>query len=645
MKWNQGIQIGQVATFGLLCSLMAAGEAEEYSFTKIADSSGTYSYSNIYPGLDTPWAGGNPGWDSSMLTWQAGPFQQEGLPALKGFASNNNGQVAFVADLKTGGSAIVVSDGITTTTIQTTGSEISSFEPGISLNEKGQVAFVANLVNGGKAIFSGDQNGVTPIAFSSDYGSFDPGVSMNDKGTVAFSAVSKNGEREIYTGNGLSVLQATHCDLAFQGAKCPVKPQRPAINNNGDIAYVSDKGVRMIDGKTGINENVNSDANNFLTDRFQDPDINNAGKVSYEGILTTYFNSAALNTSMPQPTVNNNFIAGNTDPLHSIARGASMNDGGLVAFMGEMWGPYGIFTGMPDIRNPKYGGDVNKAKADMLAHDKVIAIGDALDGSTVAKLSFDRENLNKTGQVTFWAELANKTKGIWRATPGPGEGQFNPLMPDWTEGKDGTLYHFVNQEGRSWQDPTPASGFNFSMVSDSLFTEIVNLPVGFKDPFVVAVEGVVLGQFGAGDRVNFSDFASKLGNLLVNGAGVTNFSVSGITTDASNPMTAFPIKLDFSTSVASFDMQAIASVLTDPSDPSNPLDPSNPSNPSDPSNPSEPSDTSDPSDSPGSSGPSAEVPEPSEILGSAIALGLLFMFKRKWKSWQGQKTQPELTHH
>jgi len=101
MKRNQGIQIGQLATLGLLLSLGAAAKAEAYSFTKIADSSGTYSYSNIYPGLDTPWAGGNPGWDSSMLTWQAGPFQQQGLPALKGFASNNNGQVAFVADLKT----------------------------------------------------------------------------------------------------------------------------------------------------------------------------------------------------------------------------------------------------------------------------------------------------------------------------------------------------------------------------------------------------------------------------------------------------------------------------------------------------------------------------------------------------------------
>lgn len=631
MKRNQGIQIGQIAALGLFFSLGVAAEAEAYTFTKIADNTSGYSYNNIYPGLTTPWAGGSPGWNSNMLTWEAGFAQQQGLPALKGFASNNNGQVAFVADLKVGGSAIVVSDGITTTIVQTTDSEISSFEPGISINEKGQVAFVANLVNGGKAIFSGDENGVTPIAFSSDYSSFDPGVSINDSGTVAFSAVSKNGKREIYTGNGLSVVQATHCNLPLQGAKCPVQPQRPSINNKGDIAYLSEKGVRIISGATGENKNVNSDSNNFLTDRFHDPDINNAGKVSYGGILPN-FASAVLNTSMPQPTVNNNLIAGNTDPLHSIARGASMNDGGLVAFMAEMWNSntYGIFTGMPDVKNPKYGGDVGKARADMLAKDKVIAIGDALDGSTVTKLSFDRENMNETGQITFWAQLANGFKGIWRANPDPGEGQFNPLMPDWTDGENGTLYHFVNKEGRAWYDPVPASGFNFSMVSDSLFTEIINLPMGFADPFVVAVEGVVLGKFGAGDRVNFSDFASKLGNLLVNGAGVKNFSVSGIATDASNPMTAFPIRLDFSTTVASFDMQAIASVLT---------------NPSDPSNPSESSDPSDPSNSSGSSSPSTEVPEPSEILGSAIALGLLFMFKRKWKSWQGQKTQPELTHH
>ncbi len=542
---------------GLGLSLFTASKAEAFSFTKIADDSGTYSYTNISPGLATPWywAGSDlNAWDESVFNWTKVPWSQGGLPALKGIALNNNGQSAFVANLKTGGSGIILSDGIVTTTIARTNSKILSFAPGISVNNKGTVAFTANLATGGQAIFTADGNGgLTKIAeVDSRFSSFAPGVSINDDGTVAFLANLVGGGTEIFIGkNQPSITQITDCANSY-GPECNLKPQRPSINNSGDVAFVSEQGVYVSNASDRKIVKVMSDSNNFIPDAYYDPNINDLGRVLYGTLLQNRY-SGTIETS--KPGEGNVLWAGNTPPLHSIARAASINEGGNVIFMGEAT-TYGIFTGMPDYLDPKYGGDQSKVVSDMWNKYKVIAQGDVLDGSKVKKLSIDRESLNKIGQILFWAELENGRQGLYRASPDAGESQFNPLMPNWTTGENGSLYSFTNQKGRVWFDPIPASGFTFNMNSDSLFTEVVNFPLGFTDPFIVSVGNLVLGQFNPGENLQFSKYAQVLGNLLVGGMGVKNFTVSGLSTDASNPATAFPIQLDFNTDLASFDMIA-----------------------------------------------------------------------------------------
>lgn len=105
-------------------------------------------------------------------------------------------------------------------------------------------------------------------------------------------------------------------------------------------------------------------------------------------------------------------------------------------------------------------------------------------------------------------------------------------------------------------DPPTAYGFRYKMVSDSLFTEIMEFPTGFAKPFGVLVKDVVIGEFQRGDRVPFSNYKALLGNLLTDGIGVEEFSVVGLNVDPTNP-TAFPLRLDFNTDIASFNMYAI----------------------------------------------------------------------------------------
>ena len=288
-----------------------------------------------------------------------------------------------------------------------------------------------------------------------------------------------------------------------------------------------------------------SDPATFTTGYYHDATINNSDRVVYRAGVN-HGNSVAILSSNQ---TNTSVIAGNTPPFYSVSRSPAINNNGEVAFIGE-WGPFGIFTGMSDYLSPKYGGDVGKARADMLARDKVIMVGDTLFGSTVTALSIDRESMNDKCQIAFWAKLASGVEGIYRAEAGAGQCQTNPLMPDVTHnpiGAEGPVYQFINQPGRVWYDPPSATGFTYKMTSDSLFTSILNLPGGFDSAFTVSVGDIILGEFTGGDSIDF---------YKLFGQGVKEFTVSGINVDPTNPA-VFPIKLDFDTDVASFNMYTV----------------------------------------------------------------------------------------
>jgi len=60
-------------------------------------------------------------------------------------------------------------------------------------------------------------------------------------------------------------------------------------------------------------------------------------------------------------------------------------------------------------------------------------------------------------------------------------------------------------------------GFEFVATDDTLFTEILDFPVGEDDLFTVMVDDLILGEFSPGDRVDF---------LSLLGSGVSRFKVT-----------------------------------------------------------------------------------------------------------------------
>lgn len=158
-----------------------------------------------------------------------------------------------------------------------------------------------------------------------------------------------------------------------------------------------------------------------------------------------------------------------------------------------------------------------------------------------------------------------------------GRGQNTPFLPTTTVVG---VFRFTSVPSGFWYDPPMAEAFEFNInespqpigvasrvfpgmmgtqVQDSLFTAISGFPQGIDadDSFTVFVEDVNLGEFGPGQVLRFSNYAAELGDLLIDGEGVSSFTVGAIEPGV-NPEDprAFPIKLEFSTPTASFEMRA-----------------------------------------------------------------------------------------
>ena len=129
---------------------------------------------------------------------------------------------------------------------------------------------------------------------------------------------------------------------------------------------------------------------------------------------------------------------------------------------------------------------------------------------------------------------------------GDGSTQNNPILPDIQRPGDFT---FIRVVGGRWVDPPLAEGYAYSILSDSLFTAILDFPTGFSAPFTVSVDGAVIGSYSPGESVDFTGFPD---------GGVPSFTVTGISpaVDPNDPA-AFPLQVDFNTIQADFRMQAI----------------------------------------------------------------------------------------
>jgi hypothetical protein len=343
---------------------------------------------------------------------------------------------------------------------------------------------------------------------------------VNDSGSVAYSAVLASGERAVRVGD--TSLYDTSGEFASIG-------QSVAINASGRVAFFanldSPAGTYGLFTGTGGATTPIALSSGVIAPSQARFSMNDAGEVAFEGgvrgssIAGIYKGSGGSLTTVAQ-----------TGAIWGGLSAPSINNFGQVAFRGVTRGfaTTGIFTGPDPVA------------------DKVVAVGDALDGSTITDVQFYTEGFNDYGQVAFYARLANGRDGFYRADP-PGMNQSTPALPEVVEpGR----FRYSGVPTCRWVDPPWAYGYDYVMTEPGvLFTRIVQFPTGFSGKFTVTAEGTDLGEFAAGEGVDF---------LALLGHGVASFRVTGISplADAGDPL-GFPLQISFSAPTASFEQIAL----------------------------------------------------------------------------------------
>jgi len=365
----------------IFLSLLITGKAEAFTFTKIADDRGPFSFVDVFFGPE---------------------------PVI-----NNRGTIAFLTNLDTGSEGIFTGSGGATTTIAIAD---DSGPPGTfgrflsppALNDEGTVSSTAFLSTGvPESFFLGglftNNGGLTTFIANSnlELTPFLGNPAINNEGTIAITAFVPGEDHRLFTvSSGATTLIANRSGPFSDFGST-------AINDAGTVAFLAnldEGGNGLFTASSGAITTIadSSDSFGYLVGG---PAINNAGTLAFsafrdfQDFLEGSGGGGIFTSSGGVTTI----IADNTGPFRNFFGLPAINDAGTVTFWASLdEGGSGIFTGPNPVT------------------DKVIATGDRLFGSTVTSLRFNRFSskwLNNAGQLTFFAQLADRSSGIFRADP------------------------------------------------------------------------------------------------------------------------------------------------------------------------------------------------------------------------------------
>jgi hypothetical protein len=311
-------------------------------------------------------------------------------------ALNDAGQVSFVATLESGVTGVFVGDGGAVTTVADDTGEFSTFGfPGI--NGRGEVTFFGNKIT--RSGFYEGVGGSTPLLenrgailgffgdiYSSPSGSFSAGH--------AFLRLP-GAQQEIFVSKGGRPARIADTSGLFVSLDLD-----PRVNAWGRVAF---HGTRR-DGSDGIFVGRGgalttiADTSDVFAFFWDAPAINDRGEVLFKATLNDVNGTTSLFLASQGEV---RAVLEGTGPFNDFGAAPAINARGQIAFQGTGPDLVGIFTGGDPVA------------------DRVIAVGDAIDGSTVASLgplAFDAA-LNNRGQLAFIVELADGRTGIYRADP------------------------------------------------------------------------------------------------------------------------------------------------------------------------------------------------------------------------------------
>lgn len=234
--------------------------ASSWTAVQISNS-GDLGYRAAFSGAGNAWVSYRDGDGSEIHLAESGvdsnsPYAFAFTPRL-----NNNREIAGKAAIDSfSTNQIVIADesGNVTVLVEDNNldkeSPFSGFDNSVGFNDAGQVAFVGALDSGQRGVFLADSEGWTQYAIEGEDGLDDIeffGIQLNNAGQIAFRGFNDQGQRVIWLADGNTVAAlATEGDVVETdlGASRLQSPDEvggpnfggaPAINDNGDVAFVS----------------------------------------------------------------------------------------------------------------------------------------------------------------------------------------------------------------------------------------------------------------------------------------------------------------------------------------------------------------------------------------------------------------------
>jgi hypothetical protein len=331
--------------------------AQQYTFTKIADTSGMFN------GLT---------------------FNTDG-PSI-----NSQGVVGFEAKLAAGGEGIYSGNGNTVTTLYDTNtSNFSTFYSPPVLNSSGDFAFCATLTNNSLGYFKSSNGNLLTLQILTSGISYAGMPSINDQGQVAFTngAGDGTGNTNVYRSNGQTLTTIA------QGEQILQQFGNAVVNAGGTVAFhgIGNSAQAVETGNGGPLSVLYDTSGQFSS--FSNVDINSLSQVAFRAGLTAGGQGIYTGNGGPATA-----IATTGNIFSGFGSAPAINDSGEVAFIGNLKaGGSGLYTGPDPVA------------------DKVIATGDTLDGKTISSLEFWNNGLNNTGELAFTAIFSDNSMGVYRA--------------------------------------------------------------------------------------------------------------------------------------------------------------------------------------------------------------------------------------
>ena len=390
-------RLSVVTAVSLSLSLLPTDNAFAFTFTKIADTRGSFTR------LETP-------------------------------VINDSGTLAFSADLNTRSPSIFTGSGGALTNIVTLPpNPVVDFPPipsdfsllgVIDINNAGTILFERKDVNipfQFTSFFTSSDGTLTPLGrVGGPRSPLFELYAINDNGSIAsrriesqFGIITSASVDVTNNGTdkgGVSLIDRfessrflffdssdlNNSDTLVFGARLVNEntPDRPI--------FIDGLFTRTSDGIISPVVTTNISGNPFSSSVFSPASINDNGTVAF-GMrpLDQFDNLISLQNDIifTSNAGSSTTIADTSGPFKSFGNPA-INNTGTVAFFGTLdTGGSGIFTGADPITN------------------KVITLGDSLFGSKVVSLDFSTKGLNNSGQLAFLATFEDGTSGIFRANP------------------------------------------------------------------------------------------------------------------------------------------------------------------------------------------------------------------------------------